>query len=43
MTTKHERSGEGLGQYLLREIKRAADDGLDISGEPIGFERKSRD
>ncbi|EMA43543.1 MULTISPECIES: hypothetical protein [Halococcus] len=37
MTTNYERSGEGLGQYLLREIERARNDGLDISGEPIGF------
>lgn len=37
VTTNYERSGEGLGEYLLREIERARKDGLDISGEPIGF------
>ena len=41
MTRKYERSGEGLGQYLLREIGRASDDGLDISGEPVGFAPKN--
>lgn len=37
MTTNYERSGEGLGEYLLREIERVRKDRLDISGEPIGF------
>lgn len=41
MTTKHERSGEGLGQFLLGEIERVRNDGLDISGEPIGFAPKN--
>jgi hypothetical protein len=42
-TGTYERSGEGLGQYLLREIERASDDDTDvaISGEPIGFAPKN--
>lgn len=40
-TTKYERSGKELGQYLLREIERVGDDGLDVSGEPIGFAPKN--
>jgi hypothetical protein len=27
MTTKHERSGEGIGQFLLNEIERVKNDG----------------
>jgi hypothetical protein len=40
VTTKIERTGKHLGQYLTRRLERIPLDDTDVQTEPLGFERE---